>query len=360
MVGAGPARVTGSAGISHFQLQWQVSTHVQYNKRGLTYHVAAGDQVFVYGKPSPDNGAIAIFTLDDMAPESVNTANAHQVGSDLPVLWSSGVLAKGNHELNVTYDPQSRKDGKFRYLFLSYFSYNEPSEYILTLNKPLHVLSCIASVFSLNSTSSSTPPTPIIETPKFMPVDPGVTWNTYVAPAPILGAVLGTVIVLLLFGTTIFLCKHRRRRLQDEFAPDPFINRGSSRGLSPHRFLTSFADRFSDLTTDDIHLSTKQTHSDPSQQYLRSRPYVEPVQTHRDFPPPPRPPPTVTSINYGDHIAETLSTVSLNERESSIHEPRGYRLRIPGSSYQRPSDTTFHHVSSILFSCFIPYEESMS
>lgn len=130
MVGAGPARVTGSAGIGYFQLQWQVPTHVQYNKRGLTYRVTAGDQVFVYGKPSPDNGAIAIFTLDDMAPESVNTANVRQVGSDLPVLWSSRVLATGNHKLRVDYDPQSREDGKFRYLFLSYFSYNEHSEYV--------------------------------------------------------------------------------------------------------------------------------------------------------------------------------------------------------------------------------------
>lgn len=233
---------------------------------------------------------------------------------------------------------------------------------MLTLNKLLHVLSYITSVFSLNSTSSSTPPTTNIQTPEdgnFKSVGPGVTWNTYVAPEPILGAVLSTVIVLLLFGTTIFLCKHRQRRLQDEFAPDPFINRGSSRGWSLHRFLTSFADRFSNSTTNDIDPSTEQTHSDPSQQYLRSRPYLEPVQAHRDFPSPPRPPQTVTSINYRDHIAETLSTLSLNERENSIHEPRGYRLHIPGSSYQRPSDTTFYHVSSIL-SSFVPYEESMS
>lgn len=133
--GQQPARITGSPGIGHFQLQWQVPTHVQYNKRRLTYHVAAGDQVFVYGKHSPENGAIAIFTLDDMAPESVNITNAHQVGSELPVLWSSHVLPVGNHGLSITYDPQSRVDGVVRYLFLNYFSYNEPSGYMLTLNK---------------------------------------------------------------------------------------------------------------------------------------------------------------------------------------------------------------------------------
>jgi hypothetical protein len=133
--GQQPARITGSPGIGHFQLQWQVPTHLQYNKRRLTYHVAAGDQVFVYGKHSPDNGAIAIFTLDDMASESVDTANATQVASDLPVLWFNRALPPGNHVLSVNYDPQSRGDGEFRYLFLDYFSYNEPSEYMLTLNK---------------------------------------------------------------------------------------------------------------------------------------------------------------------------------------------------------------------------------
>jgi len=74
LTGRQNACITGSAGIRHFQLQRQVPTHVQYNRRGLTYHVAAGNQVFVYGKLSPDNGAIAIFTLDDIAPESVDTA----------------------------------------------------------------------------------------------------------------------------------------------------------------------------------------------------------------------------------------------------------------------------------------------
>ena len=100
----------------------------QYNKRGLTYEVAAGDRVFVYGKRSPKNGATAIFTLDDMAPESVNTTNAHQVGSDPTVLWSSHVLANTSHTLRVDYDPQSREGDVPRYLFLYYFSYNEPSE----------------------------------------------------------------------------------------------------------------------------------------------------------------------------------------------------------------------------------------
>ena len=70
-----------------------------------------------------------------MAPESVDTANANQVGRDPTVLWTSHVLATGNHTLGVQYDPQSRKDGVFRYLSLYYFSYNEPSEYVLTLNK---------------------------------------------------------------------------------------------------------------------------------------------------------------------------------------------------------------------------------
>lgn len=140
LTGQKPARITGSAGFGHIQLQWQVSTHVQYNKRGLTYHTAAGNQVLVYGEPSPDNGATAIFTLDNMAPESVNTTNAHQVGSDPTVLWSSHVLATGNHTLRVDYDPQSTGDSMHRrYLFLYYFSYNEPSEYMLTLNKlPAH------------------------------------------------------------------------------------------------------------------------------------------------------------------------------------------------------------------------------
>lgn len=139
LTGQQPACITGSTSICHFQLQRQVPTHVQYSKRGLTYQVAAGDQVFVYGKFSPDNGAIAIFTLDDMAPESVDTANTNQVGSDPAVLWSSHVLATGNHTLGVDYDPRSREDGVFRYLSLYYFSYNEPSEYMLTLNQlPAH------------------------------------------------------------------------------------------------------------------------------------------------------------------------------------------------------------------------------
>jgi hypothetical protein len=165
--------------------------------------------------------------------------------------------------------------------------------------------------------------------------------------------------VLLLFCTTIFLCKHRRKRLQDALAPDPFIDRGSNGGWSLHRFLTSCADSFSN-STDHTLPSTVQARSDPSQQYLRLQPYAEPVQAQRDFPPPPRPPPTVTSISYGDQIAETLSTTSLNERESSIYWPRGYRLRMPGSSYRRQSDTTFHHVSSVLLLRTIPYEVSMS
>lgn len=190
---------------------------------------------------------------------------------------------------------------------------------------------------------------------KFILETGGVTWNKYVAPAPIMGAVLSIAIVLLLFGTTIILYKHRRKRLQDEYAPDPFIDRGSNGGCSPHLFLTSCADSFSNSMTNHIRLSTVQTRSDPPQQYLQLRPSVEPVQAHRDFPPPPRPPPTVTSINYGDQVAETLSTTSLNERESSVHEPRGYRLRIPGGSYPRPSDTTFYHVR-----LFILYEGSMS
>ena len=156
--------------------------------------------------------------------------------------------------------------------------------------------------------------------------------------------------VLLLFGTTILLCKHRRKRRQDALAPDPFIDRGDNRGRSsPKRSLTSFADSFSNSMPNHIHLSTIPT--DPSQQYLRLRPYVEPIQAHWDFPPPPRPPPTVTSFSYGDQIAETLSTMSLDERESSIYEPRGYRLHIPGSSSWRPSDTTAYHVSSVLLLC---------
>jgi hypothetical protein len=179
-------------------------------------------------------------------------------------------------------------------------------------------------------------------------VDGGVTWNNYVAPAPILGAILSTAIVLLLVGTTIFLCKYRRKRLQDDLAPDPFTNGDSHGG----------ADSFPNSMFNHIRLSTVQARSDLSQQYLRLRPDAEPVQVHRDFPPPPRPPPTVTSINYRDHITETRSTTSLDERESSIHEPRGYRLRIPGSSYRRSDDTTFYHVSSILL--LRMYEESMS
>jgi len=159
---------------------------------------------------------------------------------------------------------------------------------------------------------------------------------------------LSTAIVLLLFGATIFLRKHRRKRLQDALTPDPFIDRGNSKGWGPHQFLTSCADSFSNSMTNHSHPSTVPACNDPSQQYLRLRPYVEPVPTHGDFPPPPRPPPTVTSINYGDQIAETLSTTSLNGRESSIQEPRGYRLRIPGGSYQLPSDTTYYHVSAIL------------
>lgn len=105
-------------------------THVQYNKPRFTYRFAAGDQVFVYGKLSPDSGAVAIFKLDDMSPEPVDTANARQVGSGSTVLWSSKVLTVGNHTLSVEYDPQSREDDVIRYLFLSYFSYNEPSEYV--------------------------------------------------------------------------------------------------------------------------------------------------------------------------------------------------------------------------------------
>ena len=182
------------------------------------------------------------------------------------------------------------------------------------------------------------------EDEKFRPETGGFTWDKYVTPAPILGAVLSTVVVLLLLGTTIFLYKHRRKRLQDEFAPDPFIDRGSNGGWGPHLFLTFCTDIFSNSMTNHIHPSTVQTRSDPPHQYRQFRPSVESVQTHRDFPPPPRPPPTVTSINYGDQIAETLSTTSLNERESSAHEPRGYRLRIPGGGYQRSSDTTFYHV----------------
>lgn len=190
---------------------------------------------------------------------------------------------------------------------------------------------------------------------KFRPADSGFTWDKYVAPAPILGAVLSTVIVLLLLGTAIFLFKHRRKRWQDELAPDPFIDRGSYGGWTYHRFLTSCADSFSNSMMNHIHLSTVQARSNPPQQFLQFRPSIEPVQADRDFPPPPRPPPTVTSINYGDQIAETLSTTSLNERQSSIHEPRGHRLHIPGGGYRRPSDTTFYHVSF-----FILCEESMS
>src|SRR5258706_9490735 len=118
---------------------------------------------------------------------------------------------------------------------------------------------------------------------------PGVTWNKYVAPAPILGAVLSTAIVLLLFGTTVFLYKHRRKRLQDEFAPDPFTNRGSNGGWSPHLFLTSCADSLSNSMTNHIHPSTVQTRRDPPRQHLQFRHSVEPVQAHRDFSPPPRP-----------------------------------------------------------------------
>jgi len=73
----------------------------------------------------------------------------------------------------------------------------------------------------------------MIQTPEngnFRPDDRGVTWNKYVAPAPILGAILSTAVVLLLFGTTIFLCKYRRKRLQDELAADPFTDRGSDEG----------------------------------------------------------------------------------------------------------------------------------
>ena len=190
---------------------------------------------------------------------------------------------------------------------------------------------------------------------KFRPEGSGFTWDKYVAPAPILGAVLSTVIMLLLLGTVVFLCKHRRKRWQDELAPDPFIDRGSSGDWTRHRFLTSCADSFSNSMMDRIHPSTVQARSDPPQQFLQLRSSVEPVQTHRDFSPPPRPPPTVTSLNYGDQIAETLSTTSLNERGSSIHEPRGYRLRIPDGSYRRPSSTTFYHVSF-----FMQCEESMS
>ena len=185
---------------------------------------------------------------------------------------------------------------------------------------------------------------------KFRPEDSGFTWDKYVAPAPILGAVLSTVIVLLLFGTAIFLCKHRRKRWQDELVPDPFIDRGSNGGWTYHRFLTSCADSSSNSMMNHIHLSNVQARNDPPQQFLQLRPSI-----HRDFSPPPRPPPTVTSINYGDQIAETLSTRSLDEREGSIHGPRGYRLHIPGSSYRGPSDTTFYHVSF-----FILCEESMS
>jgi hypothetical protein len=66
------------------------------------------------------------------------------------------VLAPGNHTLNVKYDPQSREDGVVRYLFLYYFLYNEPSEYVLTLNK----LSACTDLHPLASSLSTPHPTP--------------------------------------------------------------------------------------------------------------------------------------------------------------------------------------------------------
>ena len=151
--------------------------------------------------------------------------------------------------------------------------------------------------------------------------------------------------MLLLLGTTIFLCKRRRKRWQDALVPDPFIDIGNNDGWSPQWFLIFLADNLSNSMMNHIHPSTVQESTDLSEQYLRQRPNVEPVQADRDFPPPPRPPPTLTSINYGDQIAETLSTMSLNEQESSVYKPRGTRLYIPG---RRLSDSTPRYVSSIL------------
>jgi len=108
-----------------------VSAHAcPVNQASLTYRFAAGDQIYVYGIPLSGNGAIAIFTLDNMPPQPVNTANVSQVGSDPTVLWSNQTLDAGNHTLSVKYDSQSREDGVIRYLILNYFSYNDPSEYI--------------------------------------------------------------------------------------------------------------------------------------------------------------------------------------------------------------------------------------
>lgn len=325
---------------------------VYYNKRRLTHRFLAGDQIYVYGIPSSGNGASAIFILDNTPPQSVNTSNVSKGGSDPIILWSNQTLEAGNHTLRVEYDPSSRKDDTIRYLVLHNFSYNDLSKYMLMLNNSpyMHVLNCTVRTFSLpappNSASSPALPSPTVQPSENENFIAGYTWNKYVAPAPILGAVLSTAVLLLLFGTTILLCKYRRKRRQDALAPDPFIDRGNNKGWSNSQWsLTSFADSFPDSMPSHIHLSTIQESTDTSQHYLRLRPYVEPIQAQRDFPPPPRPPPTVTSFSHGDQIAETLSTMSLDERQSSIYEPRGSRLHIPGSSYRR-------HVSSISFFVF--------
>ena len=88
----------------------------------------------MYGIPSSANGAAAIFTLDDMPPQHVNT-NVSQVGSDPIILWSNQTLEAGNHTLSVEYDPISREDGNVRYLVLNHFSYNDLSKYMLMLIK---------------------------------------------------------------------------------------------------------------------------------------------------------------------------------------------------------------------------------
>lgn len=112
------------------------STHASLPQQAsLTYRFVAGDQIYVYGIPSSDNGAIAIVMLDDMPPQHVNTAYVSQVGSDPIILWSNQTLYAGNHTLSVKYDPISREDNMVRYLVLDHFSYNDLSKYMLMLNK---------------------------------------------------------------------------------------------------------------------------------------------------------------------------------------------------------------------------------
>lgn len=107
---------------------------VYHNKRRLTHHLITGDQIYVYGIPSSGNGASAIFILDNVPRQRVNTSNVSKGGSDPIILWSNQTLEAGNHTLRVEYDPSSRKDDTVRYLVLHNLSYNDLSKYMLMLN----------------------------------------------------------------------------------------------------------------------------------------------------------------------------------------------------------------------------------